>query len=123
MVLSSLRTRKNPTVHANSEGRLSLPQILADPARADQNRSHDIDLREATVLGVALSLNNVGGGFSAGLVHLSALWTALFSAIISFLVLWLGSWAGAQLGVTRVGKHAQAVAGALLLIIGLFQFH
>ena len=97
--------------------------VLADPACADRNRSHDIDLREATVLAVALSLNNIGGGFSAGLVHLSAWWTALFSAVVSYLVLWFGGWAGNQLGVTRLGKHAQTIAGALLLVIGLSQFH
>ena len=64
-----------------------------------------------------------GGGFSAGLVHLSSLWTAACSGVISFLVLWLGGWAGHQVGVTRLGKHAQTLAGALLLVIGLCQLH
>jgi putative sporulation protein YtaF len=123
MVVASLRSQNGRKPESDPEGPVSLQRILADPTSADQNRSHDIDLREATVLGVALSLNNVGGGFSAGLVHMSALWTALFSAVISFLVLWFGGWAGTQLGVTRVGKHAQTIAGTLLLIIGLYEFH
>jgi putative sporulation protein YtaF len=123
MALTSLRSHNGHGGEADPDGPVSLRRILADPTRADQNRSHDIDLREATVLAVALSLNNVGGGFSAGLVHMSALWTAFFSAIISYLVLWFGGWAGQQLGVTRVGKHAQTLAGALLLIIGLYEFH
>jgi putative sporulation protein YtaF len=123
MVLTSLRSQNGEMEEADPGGPVSLHRILTDPTSADQNRSHDIDLREATVLGVALSLNNLGGGFSAGLVHLSALWTALFSAVISFLVLWFGGWAGYRLGVTRVGKHAQTIAGALLLLIGLYEFH
>jgi len=122
MVLSSLRSQNGQVEDADPDGPVSLRQLLADPTSADQNRSRDIDLREATVLAVALSLNNVGGGFSAGLVHLSAMWTALFSAVISFLVLWFGGWAGYQLGVTRVGKYAQTIAGILLLVIGLCQF-
>ena len=122
MVLSSLRSQNGQGEDADPDGPVSLRQLLTDPTSADQNRSRDIDLREATILAVALSLNNVGGGFSAGLVHLSAMWTALFSAVVSFLVLWFGGWAGYQLGVTRVGKYAQTIAGILLLVIGLCQF-
>jgi putative sporulation protein YtaF len=123
MVFSTLQSQRSIEAGADTGQPVSLRCILADPARADRNRSHDIDLREATLLAVALSLNNIGGGFSAGLVQMNAWWTALFSAIVSYLVLWLGGWAGYQLGVTRVGKHAPAVAGALLLVIGLAQFH
>jgi putative Mn2+ efflux pump MntP len=54
---------------------------------------------------------------------MSALWVAFCSAVVSYLVLWFGGWAGQQLGVTRVGKHAQTIAGVLLLIIGLCEFH
>jgi putative sporulation protein YtaF len=123
MVFSTLRPPREPGESDEPQQPVSLRRILADPACADQNRSHDIDLREATLLGMALSLNNIGGGFSAGLVHMSAAWTALLSAVVSYLVLWLGGWAGRQLGVNRVGKHAQTIAGALLLVIGLSQFH
>jgi putative sporulation protein YtaF len=104
-------------------GRVSLRQILSDPTRADQNRSRDIDAREATLLAVAVSLNNLGGGVGAGLAHLSALWTALSSAMVSFLVVWLGAWAGGRLGGARLGKQAQTIAGSLLVLVGLWQLH
>jgi putative sporulation protein YtaF len=123
MVLSTSRPQREGDDNSVPAPPVSLRRILADPACADQNRSHDIDLREATLLAVALSLNNIGGGFSAGLVHMSAGWTALLSAAVSYLVLWFGGWAGHQLGVSRVGRHAQTIAGALLLVIGLSQFH
>ncbi len=123
MALTSLRTRKEPIETAELEGPVSLQRILSNPTTADRNHSHDIDMKEATVLAVALSLNNIGGGFSAGLVYMSALWTALLSAMVSFVVLWFGAWAGYQLGITRMGKYTQTVAGALLLIIGLLEFH
>src|SRR5579862_8465074 len=57
-------------------GPVSLRRVLEDPVLADRDRSRHIDFREATLLGIALSINNVGGGFGAGLVHLSAGWTA-----------------------------------------------
>jgi putative sporulation protein YtaF len=122
MVLPALRRRDEPAVPSEPVGPMSLHRLLANPVAADQNRSHDIDLREATLLAIALSLNNIGGGFSAGLVHLSALATAVGSAVISYLVLWFGGWAGGQVGARQLGKHAPAIAGALFLVIGLYQF-
>ncbi len=96
--------------------------VVADPQQADRDRSRQIDLHEATLLGVALSVNNIGGGMGAGLVHLSVLWIAFFSALFSFLVLWLGGWAGRRLAATRLGDYAQILAGVLLIVIGLRQF-
>jgi putative sporulation protein YtaF len=104
-------------------GRVSLRQILSDLTRADQNRSRDIDAREATLLAVAVSLNNLGGGVGAGLAHLSTLWMALSSAVVSFLVVWLGAWTGGRLGGARLGKQAQTIAGLLLVLVGLWQLH
>lgn len=123
MLLPSLRPRTKPPDRRDPNGPVSVRRILSDPACADWNQSHDIDLREATLLAVALSLNNLGGGFSAGLMHLGAVWTAVCSGVVSFLVLWFGGWAGLQLNKLRLGKGAQLVAGMLLLLLGLCQFH
>ncbi|MBV9852615.1 MAG: manganese efflux pump [Armatimonadetes bacterium] len=86
-------------------------------------RSDRIGFSEATFLGIALSINNIGGGVSAGLLRLSTPVTALCSALLSFLVLWLGNRAGHRLGRGRLGEHAQLAAGMLLILIGLCQFH
>jgi putative sporulation protein YtaF len=122
MLLASPRPDE-PVRPSDGGGHVSLRQILSDPTRADQNRSRDIDAREATLLAVAVSLNNLGGGVGAGLAHLSALWTALSSAVVSFLVVWLGAWAGDRLGGARLGKQAQTIAGLLLVLVGLWQLH
>jgi putative Mn2+ efflux pump MntP len=100
---------------------LTINSVLDDPLRGDWDGSRHIDFKEGTLLGVALSINNVGGGISAGLLHLSAGWTALISAVLSFCVLWFGGMAGNRLRATRVAKHAPVLAGALLIAIGLFQ--
>lgn len=100
----------------------ALQQVLDDPAKADLDGSRHIDFKEGTLLGIALSINNLGGGVSAGLVHLSVFWTAICSAVLSFLVLWLGGLAGRLLSKGRAATRAPIVAGALLIAIGLFQF-
>lgn len=119
LLLPALANRRK---QETTEQRPSMLAVLTDPQQADRDRSRQIDLQEATLLGMALSINNIGGGMSAGLVHLSILWTALFSAVISFLVLWLGGWAGRRLAATRLGDYAQVLAGVLLIVIGLRQF-
>jgi putative Mn2+ efflux pump MntP len=115
-----------PTPHPEERrlGEMHSPPIgrlLEDPLSGDWDGSRHIDFKEGTLLGVALSINNVGGGISAGLLHLSAGWTALLSAVLSFCVLWFGGMAGNRLRATRVAKHAPVLAGALLIAIGLFQ--
>jgi putative sporulation protein YtaF len=122
MLLPSPR-REAPERTPDAAGGVTLRRILADPTCADQDRSRDIDAREATLLAVAVSLNNLGGGMGAGLAHLSALWTAFSSALVSFLVVWLGAASGQRLGEARLGKQAQTIAGSLLVLIGLWQLH
>jgi putative sporulation protein YtaF len=122
MLLPSFQGKRQPAPPVEPEDRPSLRNILADPTAADRDHSRAIDVREATFLGVALSLNNIGVGFSAGLLHLSVMATAICSAAVSFLALWLGARAGRRLGAAHLGERAQALAGLLLVVIGLCQF-
>jgi len=96
--------------------------VLDDPTLADIDGSRHIDFKEGALLGVALSINNLGGGVSAGLLHLSVFWTAFFSAAISYLVLWLGGAVGRRMAAPMIAERGPIVAGALLIGIGLLQF-
>jgi putative sporulation protein YtaF len=100
----------------------AITRVLADPEVADADQSRHIDYREGTLLGVALSINNIGGGISAGLVGLSVIATGLTSAAMSYLVLWLGGVLGRRLGAGPVAERAPILAGILLIVIGLCQF-
>src|SRR5207302_9253966 len=95
--------------------------ILSNPTRADRDSSLNIDFGEATLLGIALSINNIGGGIGAGLALLSPFWTAAASAVISFAVLWLGAGAGRALGTRAAGRRVDRAAGILLIVVGLLQ--
>jgi len=117
VIAPALKQRKAPELQKAN----SVQKILVDPLAADHDNSRHIDLKEGTLLGIALSINNIGGGISAGLFHLSVFWTALLSAIISFLALWLGGLLGRRIAGDRAGTIAAVVAGALLIAIGLYQ--
>lgn len=95
--------------------------ILRKPENADADGSKVIDFKEATMLGIALSLDNIGGGFSAGMLGLNAFYMGLMSALVSFLALWAGNFVAGFLNRFGLGKKAAIVSGIALMLIGLRQ--
>ena len=55
-----------------------LMEVLRNPEKADFDGSKTISFSEAIVLGVALSINNIAGGFDAGVTNLNLWLTAVF---------------------------------------------
>ena len=95
--------------------------ILLRPEQADTDNSKHIDFKEGTVLGVGLSINNIGGGLSAGMIGLDPLLVGLLSAVLSFAALWGGNYV-AELFIRRRLVEKTAVLGGILLIaIGIKQ--
>jgi putative sporulation protein YtaF len=123
-ILWPLLRKKRRTQQSDPPDRApTLTQVLEDPQTADRDGSRDIDLREAVLLGFALSLNNIGGGVSAGLIRLSAFWMAFLSVFFNVLCLTGGHLVGRWMGATRLSRYAQILSGVLLVMVGLWQLH
>ncbi len=99
----------------------SVWHVLVNPHNADRDGSKHIDFQEATVLGIALSLNNIGGGLGAGMIGLNSLLVGLFSAAFSFLALWAGNYIADYFMKWKLGNAATIVAGVVLIAIGVEQ--
>jgi len=99
----------------------SVRHVLLNPEHADMDDSKHIDFKEATLLGVALSINNVGGGLSAGMIGLNSFWVGLLSAVLSFLALWAGNYIAEFFIKWNLSQKASVVAGLLLIAIGIEQ--
>jgi len=95
--------------------------IIVNPEKADSDNSKHIDFKEATVLGIALSINNIGGGLGAGMIGLNSFWVGFFSAVISFVALWAGNYITDYLAKWHIGNKATVVAGIALILIGIEQ--
>lgn len=95
--------------------------ILRRPECADKDRSKNIDFKEATILGIALSINNIGGGLSAGMIGLNEFLVGFMSALISFLALWAGNYITEFLKRFKMGDKAAILAGIFLIAIGIKQ--
>lgn len=99
----------------------SIYSVLKKPEIADLDNSKDIDYKEATLLGIAMSINNIGGGISAGMIGLNSVLVGLFSAIISFLALWTGNYITEFFNKKNLGKKATFASGIILILIGIKQ--
>ncbi|MDA8086514.1 MAG: sporulation membrane protein YtaF [Nitrospiraceae bacterium] len=95
--------------------------VLLNPADADMDNSKHIDFKEAALLGIALSINNIGGGMSAGLMGLNSFLVGFLSALISFIALWAGNYISEFFIKWRISNKASFAAGLLLIAIGIKQ--
>jgi putative sporulation protein YtaF len=96
-------------------------RILQDPVEADFDKSQTISIKEAFVLGVALALNALAGGFDAGAVHIGVLETALAVAVFSYLLFGISAYLGRKYAAKTLGEKATYIAGLLLMFIGFHQ--
>jgi putative sporulation protein YtaF len=96
-------------------------KILRNPEHADLDGSNTIGLGESTILGFALSINNLAGGFDAGITHLNIWVTSIISGLFSYLCVGLCAYLGSRFAAEKLGKQASVVAGILLIFVGIHQ--
>lgn len=99
----------------------TVTQILRTPERADVDRSQSISIAEAVLLGVALSMNALAGGFDAGITQTNLIATAIVVGALSFVLMAVCSYVGARFTAKRLGDRATILSGLLLILIGIFQ--
>ena len=94
---------------------------LDNPSLADQDYSGHIDLKEGTILGLALLLNNLPNGVAAAMIKLPVSLTTLGVGVLSVLTLSLGLGIGRHIGAHRNGKWTWVASGLILMGIGLIE--
>jgi len=116
-----LKRRNDNTLELVKERGKGAGHVLLNPKDADMDNSKHIDFKEATLLGIALSINNVGGGISAGMIGLNSFWVGFLSAVLSFIALWAGNYVSEIFIKWNISNKAAVVAGLLLIAIGIEQ--
>ena len=87
------------------------------------DKADEVSIRDAFGLGFLLSINNIGGGISAGLVHLSPMDMGILSVAFNVLCILIGHKMGSLLRRTPVLVWAEGLAAATMVAIGLDQLH
>jgi putative sporulation protein YtaF len=114
------RRRGEPEAHPDGKQNV-VQRILADPAEADFDKSLTISIKEALVLGIALALNALAGGFDAGAAHIGVVETAVAVTVCSYILLGVSAFIGRKYAARVLGERATYVAGLILAVIGIHQ--
>lgn len=96
-------------------------RLLRNPEEADRDSSKSISLGESVLLGTALAMNALAGGFHAGVTELNIWYTSLSVGLFSYLLLATSSWFGEKYAAQKLGNRATIISGLLLILIGLGQ--
>ncbi|MNO59074.1 manganese efflux pump MntP [compost metagenome] len=96
-------------------------RLLRNPEEADKDSSKSISLGESILLGIALAMNALAGGFNAGITHLNVWGTSLSVGIFSYLLLAVCAGFGEKYAAEKLGNRATIVSGLLLILIGIHQ--
>ncbi|MBU2702191.1 putative sporulation protein YtaF [Sporomusaceae bacterium BoRhaA] len=96
--------------------------FLKEPLRADLDASGTLSLYEGSLLGLALTINNVSSGVGAGMAGVNAMFTTMIVFILSIVMLSGGLLLGSSFAARWLGDKAGLVGGFLLIFIGLFEF-
>ncbi|WP_019635994.1 sporulation membrane protein YtaF [Paenibacillus fonticola] len=99
----------------------SFTRLLQNPVEADKDSSQSISLAESLLLGVALAMNALAGGFNAGITQLNIYYTSISVGVFSFILLALCAGFGEKFAAERLGQRATVISGLLLIFIGFRQ--
>ncbi|MMZ63519.1 hypothetical protein D1872_257810 [compost metagenome] len=109
------------TVSLDQEANNPVTRLLRYPEEADKDSSKSISLGESILLGIALAMNALAGGFNAGITHLNIWYTSLSVGVFSFLLLAVCAEFGEKYAAEKLGNRATIISGLLLILIGVHQ--
>lgn len=118
-VLLQPYVEKKPIAKESSTN--SFTRLLQNPEEADKDSSKSISLPESILLGIALAMNALAGGFNAGITQLNIWYTSLSVGIFSFILLALCAGFGEKFAAEKLGNRATVISGLLLIFIGFRQ--
>ncbi|MNI45227.1 hypothetical protein D3C73_996460 [compost metagenome] len=96
-------------------------RLLRNPEEADKDSSKSISLGESILLGIALAMNALAGGFNAGITHLNIWYTSLSVGVFSFILLAICAEFGEKYAAEKLGNRATIISGLLLILLGIHQ--
>jgi putative sporulation protein YtaF len=117
-------SKKNlsPITHSSGNNPIATcSEIAQEPKTYPGHYFFTISKSETGMLGIALSMNVMTNGISAGLWKLGILSTSLTMAAFSYITIMMGTWIGSRYGTRWLGNLASYTAGFLLIFIGLHQ--
>jgi putative sporulation protein YtaF len=94
-------------------------QVLKKPTLADLDGSGTISIKEAMLIGIALSMDAFGAGLSASFLGYSPTILALLVSVMNIVFISFGLKAGYKFSKTKAMKKATIIPGTILICLGI----
>lgn len=99
-----------------------MQELTNDPSMIDEDQSMIIELREALLIGVLLSINNIGMGVGAGIMGMPIFITSFICGIASFIFVKGGSLLGSLFHTGKLSKFMEILSAVFVLLLGILGF-
>jgi len=90
--------------------------------KSDLDSSGDINIKEALIVALGLTFNNLGTGVAASITGVNIELTVISTFILSILTIIFGRSVGNHVLGEILGKYAPLFSGILLIILGVIEF-
>ncbi len=121
IILITLTAKRKASISKSQKDK-GITSYIAEPEQADSDQSGEISITEASVLGVAVSMNALTNGLGAGLMNLPPMYVSTAAALFSFIAIWSGVSLGERVAHIRIGRFnlgqfSTMISGAILMLI------
>ncbi|MHC5862902.1 sporulation membrane protein YtaF [Nostoc sp.] len=123
-IWDTFRSKRQETVNRNksSVNQLDYTIFLEKPELADLDNSRFIDFRESLALAFALTINNVAGGFGAGLSGLNIPVTTFITFLFSLLAIKFGYFMGKKFTSKISAKWSGIISASLIICLAVYEY-
>lgn len=97
-------------------------QYNQDPEAVDKDNSKIIEFRESFLIGLLLSMNNMGMGVGAGITGMSVCITSMICAVASFLFIKIGYIVGRRMQSVKISVYLEIISSLFVLVLGILGF-
>ncbi|MFZ5974683.1 MAG: manganese efflux pump [Bacillota bacterium] len=89
--------------------------------KSDRDQSGSIDSREAALVALGLTLNNIGAGIAASIMSLSIVLTVVSTFAMSVVFLQIGLYLGNGIFSRMLGKYAPMISASIIIALGIYE--
>jgi len=100
----------------------NISDMLEYAEKSDLDNSHDINFKEALLVALGLTFNNLGTGVAASISGVNLNLTVIATFILSILTIIFGEAIGNHVLGKLLGKYAPLISGILLITLGVVEF-
>ncbi len=97
-------------------------QQLNQETLSDDVANKNMTWQEATILGLALTITNLGTGIGAGIAQLNLVLTSCLSFVSSLLMIGGGAFLGKAFATYYSGHRLELISGILLVFLGIYEY-